>query len=202
MLKTWRCSQLVINNMNFIKQNWFKIILIIVIFILVVYIIFFRAKNNFVDVEYRGEKVDISGFQYLNTEKSSFVEGAWYNSSNNHLILKLNETYYEYCNVSNSVWESLKLADSFGSYYNSKIKNRFYCLENDIESIKSSEFYEVCLEEAIKYEEDFLISKGYTEQNDGSWKDDEGFYPGEDFDENEMELLQTDILFNCLEKHE
>lgn len=70
---------------------------------------------------------------------------------------------------------------------------------NSAEEIQSSPFYNLCLSLAIDKENNFLISLGYTQKDDGSWINKDGNYPGEDFDESNEEALMTEILFNCME---
>lgn len=80
-------------------------------------------------VEYRDTAVDINNpdFEYQDTSKSSFVRGGWYDSDDQYFIIKLGEKYYHYCNLPSDIWAGFKSANSFGSYYNSSIKNKFSC---------------------------------------------------------------------------
>lgn len=91
-------------------------------------------QENYVPVKYSDNKVDIgdSRFEYLDTSKSSFIRGAWYDKDNGYMIINLNRTYYHYCSMPSTVWESFKLADSFGSYYNKYIKGNYDCRINPI----------------------------------------------------------------------
>ena len=85
--------------------------------------------SNFVKIEYRSDKVDVSNsiFEYQDTSKSSFVDGAWYDSSNSYMIIKLNSKYYHYCGLSSSIWNNFTSATSYGTYYNSNIKGSYDC---------------------------------------------------------------------------
>lgn len=102
---------------------------------------------NYVTIKYRDDSVDIghSRFEYLNTSKSSFVRGAWYDKENEYMVIKLKETNYHYCSLSRHVWSAFRKADSFGSYYEDKIKGNYDCRVNFVpkyseESSITSEF--------------------------------------------------------------
>jgi len=84
---------------------------------------------NYVYVKYRDGLVDIANprFEYLDTSKSSWVRGAWYDDDNQYMIINLSGTNYHYCGIPASIWNSFKLTDSFGSFYNSHIKGRYDC---------------------------------------------------------------------------
>jgi hypothetical protein len=85
--------------------------------------------SNLVQIEYRSDKVDVSNsiFEYQNTSKSSFVDGAWYDSSNSYMIIKLNSKYYHYCGLPSNAWNAFTSASSYGTYYNSNIKGSYDC---------------------------------------------------------------------------
>ena len=80
-------------------------------------------------VKYRSTPVNVSHprFKYLVTNRSSFVTGAWYDESNTYMIIGLNGTYYHYCRMPSSAWNSFRAADSFGRHYNAFIKGRYDC---------------------------------------------------------------------------
>lgn len=83
-----------------------------------------------VSIKYHKRQVDIdmSTFEYKSTAISSFIRGAWYDSSKNYLILKLKDTYYHFCRLDNKTWKAFKAAGSFGTYFNEKIKGKFDCI--------------------------------------------------------------------------
>jgi hypothetical protein len=95
-----------------------------------------QSKQNYVAVQYRKDSVnlDSSYFEYLNTSKSSFIEGAWYDKSNSYLIMNINGKYYHYCETPKSIWAELQKASSFGSYYNANIKGNYDCREHSVPS--------------------------------------------------------------------
>jgi len=84
---------------------------------------------NYINVKYRTGVVDVgeTRFEYLDTSKSSFVRGAYYDIENNYMIVRLNSTYYHYCGLPSSVWDSFKRTSSFGTFYNSHIKGSYDC---------------------------------------------------------------------------
>ncbi len=85
------------------------------------------ANANYVTIKYRNTPVNIAApqFEYLNTDVSSFIRGAWYDEDNQYLVMKLNDTYYNYCSVPVSTWEGFKHSESFGRYFNEMIKEQF-----------------------------------------------------------------------------
>jgi len=64
----------------------------------------------------------------ISTLKSSWIRGASYFSCDGRVgffILKTDKKEYLYSNLPIEVWKEFKGADSFGSYYNAHIKNRY-----------------------------------------------------------------------------
>jgi len=82
---------------------------------------------DFVSVKYRSDSVDIADpqFEELDTSKSSFVEGAWYDSDNQYMVIKLDDTYYHYCGMPQNMWREFKKASSFGKKYIASIKGNY-----------------------------------------------------------------------------
>lgn len=93
-----------------------------------------ELDSNFIDVKYRQDKVNIGDerFEELNTSKSSFIMGAWYDKDNDYMVINLEGTYYHYCGMPSSTWSSFKRADSFGTYYNKYIKRSYDCRNNSV----------------------------------------------------------------------
>ncbi len=91
----------------------------------------FNASNdsNYVEIKYREDKVDISHsrWEYLDTSKSSWIRGAWYDKGNQYMIINLNGTRYHFCELPSSTWNRYKKAESFGSDYNEYIKGNYDC---------------------------------------------------------------------------
>jgi hypothetical protein len=70
---------------------------------------------------------------YVNTYRSSFINGAQYYSCNRNtgfLIIQIRYSKYVHCNVPYNIWIGFKGASSFGSYYNKFIRNRFRLILN------------------------------------------------------------------------
>ena len=84
---------------------------------------------NYISVKYRSDKVDIANprFEYLDTSESSWVRGAWYDDDNGYMVINLSGTYYHYCSMPESAWNSFKSASSFGTFYNQSIKGNYDC---------------------------------------------------------------------------
>jgi hypothetical protein len=87
------------------------------------------APNHVVWVKYRQTPVNVADprFEYLDTSRSSFITGAWYDGSNSYMVIGLRGTYYHYCRMPRNAWDSFRSADSFGKHYNAFIKGNFDC---------------------------------------------------------------------------
>ena len=88
-----------------------------------------KRSQHLVRVKYRATPVDVADprFEDLDTSRSSFVTGAWYDESNSYMVIGLKGTYYHYCRMPLNAWDSFRLAVSFGRHYNRFIKGRFDC---------------------------------------------------------------------------
>jgi len=142
-------------------------------------------EKELIQLKY-GDKIDVSDFEHLDTSKSSFIRGAWYNSQNHDLIISLNDASYKYCNFPVPIWSGFKTAESFGKYYNSNIKGGYACPQTN------------CLSEAIKEGNNMLELNGYKETENGSWKDSNGRYPTS-YIEGTVEELMTRVMSECTE---
>lgn len=83
--------------------------------------------HNIIDVKYAEEPVDLFWFSTFNTEKSSFIEEAYYNSW--YLILNLSWTYYHWCDVPEYIWEEFKSSETLWWYYNKYIRWDYACYD-------------------------------------------------------------------------
>jgi len=92
-----------------------------------------QAEQRLV-IKYRPTTVDVDKpyFEYLNTLRSSFVRGAWYDKKNRYMIINLSGTNYHYCGVEEGTWKVFKSSPSFGKAYNSMFKGRFDCRINPV----------------------------------------------------------------------
>jgi len=103
--------------------------LLMLVIALIFLVISCSGPDDYVSVKYRNTPVNIgtSDFEYLNTDKSSWIRGAWYDSSNRYMVINLDGTYYHYCGMQENIWKNFKRAESFGRYYNQHIKGQFDC---------------------------------------------------------------------------
>src|SRR5262249_25569885 len=87
------------------------------------------ATKQLVWVKYRQTPVDLGDrrFEYLDTSRSSFITGAWYDNSNSYMVIGLRGTYYHYCRMPRNAWNSFQVADSLGRHYNAFIKGNYDC---------------------------------------------------------------------------
>lgn len=86
-------------------------------------------EPDYITVKYRGDPVDIAApyFEELSRGFSSLVDNAWYDSSNEYMVIVLNGVAYHYCGMDEAVWNELNRADSRGSFYRSEIRGNFDC---------------------------------------------------------------------------
>lgn len=80
-------------------------------------------------VKYRPTPVDVDNahFEYLDTSRSSVIGGAWYDKTNNYMVINVGGTNYHYCGLNEAVWRRYAASSSFGSAYNAFIKGNFDC---------------------------------------------------------------------------
>ena len=80
-------------------------------------------------VKYRSNPVDVADprFAYLDGGSSSLVDFAFYDASNEYMIVSLNGTAYHYCGMPDGAWSQFTAASSLGSFYEDRIKGRFDC---------------------------------------------------------------------------
>jgi hypothetical protein len=86
-----------------------------------------QKAANYVEVKYRSTPVNLfaQGFEYHNTDASSFIRGAWYDKQNRYLVMNIDGTYYNYCGVPEFVWRGFKESESYGRFFNASIKESF-----------------------------------------------------------------------------
>ena len=88
-----------------------------------------QVDTFFVQVKYRESPVNLLAphFEYLSTEGSSVVNGAWYDRTNQYMVIRISSTFYHYCGLPDTTWSSFAQAESYGSFYNAQIKGHFDC---------------------------------------------------------------------------
>lgn len=86
-------------------------------------------RPEYVDVHGREDKLDIAHnrWEVIDTTKSSFIRGSWYDKENSYLIMDLDGRNYQYCGVNEEIWFAYKNAESFGIYFNENIKGNYQC---------------------------------------------------------------------------
>jgi hypothetical protein len=85
-----------------------------------------ECRSETVDVKYRGP-VDLAPFKCMAVDRSSFIRRVCYDIANSYMIVKLNETYYHYCDIDSATVDAFKAADSMGRFFNASIKGHFDC---------------------------------------------------------------------------
>jgi hypothetical protein len=84
------------------------------------------SRAETVDVKYRGE-VDLKSFDCKDIIRSSFIRRVCYDTKYMYMIVKLNETYYHYCDIESTTVDAFEAADSMGRFFNASIKGHFDC---------------------------------------------------------------------------
>ena len=119
------------------KENysWLYIGLAVLIGGAILYFLFFSPSSCYVKVKYRDDKVNVAASNFTALDKSdATVKGAWYDSSNEYMIIKLSDTYYHYCGMPSSAWRDFSSASSLYRAYQSNIKGNFDCRVNPVPS--------------------------------------------------------------------
>ena len=113
--------------------SWIYFGLAIIIGGAVIYFLFFSQSSGLVKVKYRDDKVNISASNFEPLNKSdSTVKGAWYDSGNKYMVIKLGGTYYHYCGMPSDAWSNLKAASTPYEFYQEDIKGNFDCRVNPV----------------------------------------------------------------------
>lgn len=84
------------------------------------------ALAETVFVKYRGT-VDLAPFHCEWVSRSSFIKRLCYDPAEKYVIVKLDNTYYHYCEVPSSLVNSWRSAPSMGQFYNSRVKGNYDC---------------------------------------------------------------------------
>lgn len=82
---------------------------------------FSPAKAETVEVKYVGP-VDLADYRCVDTD-SSFVHRVCHDADRQLMVIRLKETYYQYCRIGADVVGQLTSAPSVGRFYNSHIKS-------------------------------------------------------------------------------
>jgi hypothetical protein len=87
-------------------------------------------------VKYGPCPLDLSSFACTDTPRSSFIRRVCYDASKLFMTIKLQGTWYPYCNVDEATVQNLLTAESAGRYFNQKIRGHgsrrgpFDCRDN------------------------------------------------------------------------
>jgi hypothetical protein len=68
------------------------------------------CRSETVEVKYRGP-VDLTPFKCVSIDRSSFIRRVCYDAANTYMIVKLNETYYHYCDIDNRTVDNFEAAE-------------------------------------------------------------------------------------------
>ncbi len=82
------------------------------------------------------ESVDFKYTDEVDTSKSSWIRGAQYYSCDGetgYLVYQTDEKNYIHQQVPIRVWVEFKNSESFGSYYNENLKNKYTVVPHDTE---------------------------------------------------------------------
>jgi hypothetical protein len=79
------------------------------------------SHGETVDVKYRGS-VDLKTFACNDISRSSFITRVCYDRAKQYMIIRLNTTYYHYCELSPATLSAFLEAPSMGTFYNQRIK--------------------------------------------------------------------------------
>lgn len=88
-----------------------------------------------VSIKYRDDKVNVSGenFEHVRMDDST-LKNAWYDRSEQYLILQLGKTNYHYCDTPFDAWENLKNSSSPYSTYSNLFKGNYDCRTGHVPS--------------------------------------------------------------------
>jgi hypothetical protein len=81
------------------------------------------ALAECVAVKYRDTPVCLDTFKCTKTAQSSFVREVCFDVAKSYMLIKLNDTWYQYCSVDRVAFENLINAPSVGRYYNESFRS-------------------------------------------------------------------------------
>lgn len=150
-------------------------------------------NSNIVYLKYYEGPVRLYDFEVYKV-RDSFIKRMAYKADENYMILKINDSYYNYCGFPNTQWSHFKDAQSKGNYYNNYIKGNYECPKDG--------FFpgDLCIEISIDAGNEYLKSVGYHLMQDGSWKDDGGSFPTPEV-ESQLEGVEYSVYRDCLSNY-
>jgi KTSC domain len=93
------------------------------------------ALAETVEVKYRGV-ILLDRFTCSSIERSSFIRRVCYDRPDAYMIVRLNDTYYHYCDIDNATVDAFLNAESMGRFFNSSIKGHFDCRTGHIPNLQ------------------------------------------------------------------
>lgn len=87
-----------------------------------------KIFNSYSEAVSKVKSAQFSHVDYVNTARSSVITSASYYSCDGEkgfLIVGINNRPYIHTGIPNNLWQDFKKARSFGSFYNSYIRNRY-----------------------------------------------------------------------------
>jgi KTSC domain len=79
------------------------------------------AAAETIDVKYYG-KLDLAPFACTDITRSSFINRACYDKTQQFMVVQLRSAYYPYCEMAPTIFDAFLAAPSMGQYYNANIK--------------------------------------------------------------------------------
>jgi hypothetical protein len=160
------------------------------------FILLLTGCSNTLYIEYLDKKIDVSNYEYLDTSKSSFVTGAWFNSYSDQIVIGLNEVHYLYCYVPETVWNEFKETPSFGSYYNANIKGEYSCSPDSAYMKEMKARSDQCWLNDIEMEDviEILKSEGWKKVEPDLWSSPDGEHMITDF------FYETDAAMDAFDR--
>lgn len=90
-----------------------------------------ELKENFTSYEKAKKYINNTNFTFsdnCNTSKSSWIKGAEFYSCDNksgYFLIETKKKTYIHKDLPKEIWNKFKKADSFGKFYNSRIKGKY-----------------------------------------------------------------------------
>jgi hypothetical protein len=99
---------------------------------IVLALVFFTATVAFAEVPVQvrptcvkyGPCLDLSTFTCTDTPRSSFIRRVCYDPPKSFMVIKLNATWYPYCEIDAATVQKLITAEAPGKFYNQAIRSR------------------------------------------------------------------------------
>ena len=87
----------------------------------------FVKHRGVVNTELINKRTGHPHFAELKLKRSSLVKGMFYDQGNSYLLVRLGNSWYHYCGITQKEVRSWQNSQSLGSYYRSSIKGEYDC---------------------------------------------------------------------------